>query len=203
MRSAQDSRAKLTPSAIADAALAEIDAHGLAALTMAAIAERTGVRGPSLYKHVGGLADLKASVAERVLTEITEVLTSAAMGRSGADAVAALMHAYRDYAASHPKRYAAIPSDPLRDARTAEAAQRQLDVILAVLRGCAIGGTDAIHVTRSLRAMVHGFADIESSNGFGLAEEIDESFARMVAGFLSTLPPSPSLTEERDDSPVR
>lgn len=190
------SRAKLTPEAVTTAALEEIDAHGFAELTMAAIAERTGVRGPSLYKHVANLATLRASVAERVLTQITEALTSATVGRSGPDAIAALMRSYRGYAASHPNRYAAIPSDPLHDPRLADAAQRQLDVILAVLRGFDIEGTEAIHVTRSLRAMVHGFADIETSGGFGLSEDIDESFQRMINGFLTTLAPTTSSTKE-------
>ncbi|WP_294179729.1 TetR/AcrR family transcriptional regulator [uncultured Schumannella sp.] len=189
-------RAKLTPEAVTTAALAEIDAHGVAALTMAAIAERTGVRGPSLYKHVASLAALQATVAERVLTQITEALTAAAVGRSGPDAVAALMHSYRGYAVSYPNRYAAVSSDPLHDPRIADVAQRQLNVILAVLRGFGIHGTDAIHVTRSLRAMVHGFADIETSGGFGLSEDVDESFQRMVDGFLTTLTPTASPTKK-------
>lgn len=194
-RAAIKSRAKLTPEVVTTAALAEIDARGLAALTMAAVAERTGVKGPSLYKHVAGLAELQVSVAERVLAEITDALTSAAVGRSGADAVAALMHSYRAYAVSFPHRYAAVPSDPLHEPRLAAAAQRQLGVIVAVLRGSGIEGAEAIHVTRSLRAMVHGFAVIETSGGFGLAEDIDESFQRMVDGFLSTLGPTSCHTQ--------
>lgn len=189
-------RAGLSSAAVVDAALAVIDEGGLAALTLAAIAERTGVASPSLYKHVDGLTDLRARVAVRVLDEITSALTSAAVGRSGAAAIAALLEAYRAYAVAHPARYAAVPPDPLHDARLAEAGGRQLTVILAVLRGCGLEGTDAIHTTRALRAMAHGFADIESAGGFGLASDIDESFRRMVDTFVRTVTSASAPTKE-------
>lgn len=181
----------LTADTVTDAALAEIDEHGIETLTIAAVADRTGVRGPSLYKHVPGIAALRSRVAVRVLAEITDALTSAAIGRSGPAALSALMHSYRDYAVANPNRYAVVPPDPLRDPRTAEAAQRQIEVILAVLHGSGITGSDAIHVMRGLRAMAHGFAEIESSGGFGLNEDIDESFRRMVDGFLLTMSHAP------------
>lgn len=187
-------RAQLSPDAVTAAALAIIDDQGEGALTLAAVAERTGVAAPSLYKHVAGLADLRARVSLAVLDEITAELTAAALGRSGADAVRALLHAYRDYAVLHPARYAAVPADPLHDPRLAEAAGRQLAVILAVLRGWGIDGSDAVHTTRGLRALAHGFAHIEAAGGFGLVEDIDESFRRVGDAFVSSLEALPRTT---------
>lgn len=192
-------RAGLTPERVTDAALSIIDELGGDALTLAAVAERTGVASPSLYKHVTGLTELRTRVMVRVLEEITTTLTAASVGRSGADAVTRLMHAYRGYAVAHPARYAAMPADPLHDPLLAEAAQRQLTVILAVLAGWGIDGADAIHTTRALRALVHGFAHIESAGGFGLADDVDESFHRMTTMFVSALaalPREPANSEE-------
>jgi AcrR family transcriptional regulator len=88
-------RVGLTPSRVVDAAIALVDERGLAALTLAAVAERCGVAAPSLYKHVSNLADLRTLVGIRVMQEMADGFATAVMGRSGPDAVAALMRAYR------------------------------------------------------------------------------------------------------------
>src|SRR5258708_40077532 len=95
-------RAGLNRAAVADAALEIVDADGPAALTLAAVAARTGVATPSLYKHVGSLAELRSLVAVRILDELTAQATAAVLGRSGDEAREALMRAYHGYAARHP-----------------------------------------------------------------------------------------------------
>lgn len=181
-------RAGLSTAAVVEAALAILDEHGADALTLAAVAQRTGVAAPSLYKHVGSLAELRALVAARVLEEMTERFTRAAIGRSGDEAVEALMHTYRAYVTEHPARYAAAPADALHDPRTAEPGRRLLEVFLAVLRGYDLADSAAIHTTRCLRAVAHGFASIEASGGFGLPEDLDETYARLVRMVVASLP---------------
>lgn len=188
-------RAGLTAEAVVDIALSIIDSSGPEALTLTAVAERAGVAPPSLYKHVPGLPALRTMVSIRVLDEITAALTDATIGRSGPAAVASLMHAYRSYAVAHPDRYTSVPADPLHDPDLLEAARRQLAVIQTVLQACDVADTDAIHIIRALRAMVHGFAHIETAGGFGLDEDVEESFRCMVDTFVATVPSTiPSTT---------
>ncbi|GAA4454991.1 TetR/AcrR family transcriptional regulator [Phytohabitans houttuyneae] len=181
-------RAGLSTAAVVEAALAIIDEQGAAALTLAAVAQRTGVAAPSLYKHVGSLAGLRTLVAARVLEEMTERFSRAVMGRSGDDAVEVLMREYRAYVTEHPARYAAAPADALHEPRTAEAGQRLLEVFLAVLRGYGLTDSAAIHTTRCVRAVVHGFASIEASGGFGLPEDLDTTYSQLVRMVLASLP---------------
>jgi AcrR family transcriptional regulator len=181
-------RAGLSPDAVVDVALAIVDEQGADALTLAAVASRAGVAPPSLYKHVGSLAHLRSLVGVRVLQELASVLTSAAVGRSDDDAVASLMRAFRAYVVSHPARYAAVSPDPLGDPELQTAGQAMLDVFFAVLRGYGLGRSDAIHAVRRARVIVHGFATIESSGGFGLAEATDETYEQLIAMFLNSLP---------------
>jgi AcrR family transcriptional regulator len=183
-------RAGLSTAAVVDAAMAVVDAQGPAGLTLAAVAGRTGVAAPSLYKHVSGLAELRARVGIRVMAELTDRLGAAVMGRSRDDAVAELMHTFRSYVAEHPGRYAAVPLDPLHNPETAAAAHRLLEVFLAVLRGYGLTGSAAIHTTRHLRAIVHGFTTLEAGGGFGLPEDLDETYQRLVAMFIASLPRS-------------
>ena len=178
-------RAGLTPQAVIDAALDVVDENGAAALTLAAVAARTGVAVPSLYKHVEGLPALRRKATAAVLDEFTNRLTAAVLGYSGPAALERFLRAYRDYAREKPGRYqltvpAADASDAA-DAEVADAGGRAVTVALALLSGAGITGEEAIHATRCLRAAVHGFVLLEISGGFGLPESIDVSFDRLVA----------------------
>lgn len=173
-------RVGLSPEAVVDAAVAVIDADGPAALSLAAVASRTGVATPSLYKHVSSLDALRSLVQLRVLTELGDMLADAVLGRSTDDALRALMNAYRDYAVTHPNRYAALPQQPRSDPALAAAGNRLVEVIMAVLSGYGLEGSAAIHATRCLRAAAHGFASLEISGGFQLAEDLGQSHRLLV-----------------------
>ena len=81
------SRAGLTPEKVVAEAGALADERGISALSLAPLAERLGVRVPSLYKHVGGLDDLHRRLALAGLRDLAEVLGGATVGRSGLDAL--------------------------------------------------------------------------------------------------------------------
>jgi AcrR family transcriptional regulator len=180
-------RVGLNTAAVVDAAVDVIDESGLGALTLAAVASRTGVATPSLYKHVGSLGELRTLVGLRLLEEMTERFTAAVVGRSGGEALGILMREYRAYVVEHPARYAAMPADPLHDPALAAAGTKLLNVFLAVLRGHGTEGPDAIHATRCARAIMHGFASIEASGGFGLPEDLDETYERLIRMFVASL----------------
>lgn len=181
-------RAGLTTAAVVDTALAVIDEQGLEGLTLAEVAARAGVAPPSLYKHVSGLAELRTQASIRVMAEMTDQLARAVMGRSGDDAVAALMRTFREYVRRHPHRYAAMPPDPLRDPAMRPTATKLLEVFLSVLRAYRLDESAAVHAARCLRAIVHGFTSIEAAGGFGLPEDLDETFERLIAMYIASLP---------------
>ncbi len=181
-------RAGLSPAAVVDVALAVVDEGGPRALTLAAVATRADVATPSLYKHVKNLDELVDLVGVRVLQQLTERVTGSVIGLGGPDAVGALLRAYRDYAVAHPCRYAMLPQSPRATPEWDTAGRRLMDTIFAVLSGCGVSGTDAVHLTRCIRAAGHGFATLESQGGFQLAEDIDASFATLTRMVLSALP---------------
>lgn len=180
-------RPRLTTTKVVDAAVELVDEQGVEGLTLAAVAARTGVATPSLYKHVASLGELRAHVGVRLLEEMTAWFTEAVLGRAGDEAVAALMHAYRAYVREHPKRYAALPMDPLHDELQRAAGTKLMEIMLATLRGFGLEGSEAVHATRRLRVIVHGFASIESSGGFGLPEGLDETYDQLIRMYLTDL----------------
>ena len=179
----------LTADAVVDVALALVDEKGLDALSLAAVADRAGVAAPSLYKHVGSLADLRDLMGVRVLRELTTHFTGVIMGRAGDDAVRALMTANREYVLARPGRYALLPLDPLHRPGMGGAAQELLDVFVAVLRAYRLDESGTTHAIRRLRAAVHGFAMLEANGGFGMPADIDESFESVIEMVLGSLRP--------------
>jgi AcrR family transcriptional regulator len=175
-------RAGLDPASVTEAGAGLADEVGLGGLSMGLLAERLGVRTPSLYKHVDNQADLVHRIAVLAATELGDALRDAIAGRSGADALTAAAQAMRAYVKAHPGRYAAGnrvrasgPDDPLVPAAT-----RLLDTLAAVLRGYRLDPLQEIHALRMLRSMLHGFATLEVDGGFQFDTDIDESFIWMI-----------------------
>jgi AcrR family transcriptional regulator len=174
-------RAGLTPDAVVDAAAAVADAEGLEALSLARVAAAVRVRTPSLYAHVDGLADLRRRLGMRGARDLAALLRDAAVGRARGDALRAAADAYRAYAREHPGTYAAAQRAPdPGDEGARVAAAEAVDVLLALLAGYGLTGSDAIHAVRVVRSALHGFVTLEAAGGFALAEDVDQSFARLV-----------------------
>lgn len=181
-------RAGLTKQLVVNEAAAVADEVGLDRLTLAAVADRFGVALPSLYKHIDGLPGLQLDLAVLGMGHLADVLTTAAIGRSGRDALAAVALAYRSFASERPGLYAATLRAPHPDdAELIAASQRVLDVLFALMTSYRINGSDAVHAIRFCRSALHGFAAQEASGAFGMAESIDESFGLLLGALHISL----------------
>lgn len=164
------------------------DAQGLEQLTLAQVAARLGVRLPSLYNHVDGLAGLRRELTVLGLQRLGETIGRAAIGKAGDEAVLALAQSYRAFVLEHPGLYAATVKAPAPDdAEIQRLAAAVVEVVLAVLEPYRLEEPDSIHAARGLRSIVHGFATIEQAGGFGLALDRDESFALLLRAYTAGL----------------
>lgn len=176
-------RAGLTPDLVISHAGELADRDGYDALTLATLAGRLGVKVPSLYKHVTSLADLQRRLRLAGLRGLDEVLRDAAVGRARTEALLAIGQAYRRYAREHPGHYAAglRAPDAADDEQVAPVAARLTELVLAVVRGYGLEGDDALHAVRGVRAALHGFVALEQAGGFGMPQDVDTSFAHLLA----------------------
>jgi AcrR family transcriptional regulator len=161
------------------------DELGFENLGMGLVAERLGVKTPSLYKHVTSQADLAHRIAVLAMNELADAIRDAIQGRAGNEALVAGAQAMRTYVREHPGRYAAGnvarptgPDDPI-----IPAANRVMASWAAMLRGYQLDPDNEIHALRMLRSLLHGFATLEAAGGFQLKTEVDDSFTWML-GFI-------------------
>jgi AcrR family transcriptional regulator len=148
---------------VTDIAVELVDStpEGFAGLTLAAVAARAGVAVPSLYKHIGSLAEVRRAVA---LVALSELL--------------------RAFASEHPGLYAATQVAPDLDdpaaLALAQVAHDTVTVVTSVLRGFGLADERCVDAVRATRAAVHGFVDLEAHGGFGMPDDVDRSFEALL-----------------------
>jgi AcrR family transcriptional regulator len=202
-------RSRLTPESVTEAGAALVDEIGFDHLSMGLLAERLGVKTPSLYKHVASQADLAHRIAVLAMAELADVIRDATQGRAGSDALAASAQAMRMYVQEHLGRYAAGnaarptgPDDPL-----IPAADRVLASWAAMLRGYQLDPTQEIHALRMIRSVLDGFVTLEVAGAFQIDVSVNDSFTWMInfidnglqaiAANRSALAPAPATSAGR------
>jgi AcrR family transcriptional regulator len=175
-------RAGLTPATVTEAAAALVDEIGFDQLSMGLLAERLGIKTPSLYKHVTSQADLAHRIAILAMTQCADAIRDAIQGRAGSDALFAGAQAMRTFVKEHHGRYAAAnaarptgPDDPL-----IPALNRVVASWAAMLHGYRIDPSQEIHALRMLRTVLHGYASLEAAGGFQYSTDVDDSFTWMI-----------------------
>jgi AcrR family transcriptional regulator len=190
-------RVGLDRATVVEAAAKLVDEEGVDQLSLGRLAERLGIRTPSLYNHVAGLPGLKHDLALYCLRDLLDLLTRATIGKSRAEAIVAFADAYRAYAREAPGRYALTLQAPSPSDQELQAmAQQLVDVLRAVLAPYRLSEEEAIHAIRSLRSMVHGFSSLEAAGGFGMPVDLDASFHWLINIFIAGLR-RPIVTREQ------
>ena len=191
-------RVGLDQATVVEAAAKLVDEDGIEQLTLGRLAERLGVRTPSLYNHVAGLPGLKRDLALYCLRDLLDRILRTTIGKSGAEAIFALADAHRAYARETPGRYALTLQAPAPSDQELQAiAQRIVDVLRAVLAPYRLSEEEAIHAIRSLRSIVHGFSSLEVAGAFGMPVDLDASFHWLINLFIAGLRRSAVTGEQK------
>ena len=184
-------RTRLSKTAVVQAAAELINKEGHDALSLNRLAEKLGIRTPSLYNHVDGLPGLQRELAVMNARQLADRLSAAAIGKSGTELFMDVAQAFRGYVKEYPGLYLstlrASGKQELQDESLMREEERALKVGLIVMASLGLQGAEALHALRAFRSMVHGFATLEVAGGFGLPEDCDESFHRMVQSLMAGL----------------
>jgi AcrR family transcriptional regulator len=150
---------------ILDAALALADERGLEAVSMRAVAERTGVTPMALYPQVGSKAELLDGMLERLLTELVPADATSATDADGQDwrvRLRALAHAFRKLAHGHPWAATLLFSRP---AVTPDAA-RVVDLVYTNLLAAGVPPPDVPRLERLVSTYMIGYVASEVGGRF-------------------------------------
>ncbi|MEA5079859.1 MAG: WHG domain-containing protein [Anaerolineaceae bacterium] len=176
---------------VVEAAMDLVNEKGIHELTISSLAAKLKIQPPSLYNHISGMQDLLDELALVNSHLLAQRLGEAALGKSGEKLFIAAAQAFRDHVKSNPGLYMATLRSSALEAELHPALKAEDDRIVqigvAIMNSIGLEGQDAIHGLRGFRSMVHGFASLEVAGGFGLPEDCDESFRRLVSGLLKGL----------------
>jgi AcrR family transcriptional regulator len=180
----------LTPRArqIIQAARQLLEQDGAQALTMRRLADRLGIRAPSLYKHLPGKAALEAAIIATGLEDLAATLEAALDTATDVDAelLAALASAYRAFALAHPHLYRLMTDQPLpRDRLPAGVEARAAAPLLR-----AAGNPD---LARAVWAFAHGMVQLELARRFPPGADLDTAWQEGMTAFQARM-----TTHDRD-----
>lgn len=176
--------------AILNAAAELAEERGLENVSLLQVAERLGVKSPSLYNHVSGLQEISSGIAKLALGRLEDTLRSAAVGRSRGDALAAIAFAYRKYAKENPELYKAILRFHEYDdnGSVQEAGHAVVGILYQVMEPYGFGKEETINFVRGFRSALHGFISLEEAGFFQSAEaDVDGSYEQLISHMITSL----------------
>lgn len=182
-------RRSLDLNTIIAAATELAEEKGLENVSLLQVAEKLGVKSPSLYNHLSGWKELSRGIARLAITKLEAAIRDAAVGRSKDDALFAIARAYRIFAKENPELYKAILRFPdYRDDGIQEAGHAVVRILYQVMEPYCLAQPETIHFVRGFRSVLHGFVSLEEAGFFQSSEaEVEQSFEQLIRRFLSTL----------------
>lgn len=162
---------------IVSAGRAVLESSGVQGLTMQAVAERVGVRAPSLYKMVRDREQLVALVIDDVVGDLTRCLDASLEGSDGdprGDLVR-LTRAARRFAHGQPTGFRLIFAPGAETRLAASSLTRAVRGVMQVT-GRLAGEARALDAARPVTACLYGFVSMELAGAFQLGGDVGDAF---------------------------
>ena len=171
-----------------------LEEEGPEALTMRRLAERVGIRAPSLYKHLPDKAALEAAIIATGFEEAAVTFEQAVEGAdegthkgrgegsgerrpaAGGDALVALAAAYRRFALEHPHLYRLMNNGPLPREHLPPGLENRTAAPLLRAAGSQARA-------RAVWAFAHGMVMLELDQRFPPDADLDAAWHAGIAAF--------------------
>ena len=168
--------AKTSQADLIDIGLALATEGGADAVTIAAVAQAAGVKGPSLYKHFADREALLTAIEIAVLYELEAVLRQV-KGRTPRQRIVAMARAYRAFGRAAPQRYGLVYRKNVAETPAlAEACLFSAKPLFEELEAGGLPPKRILPVSRTLVAFLHGFVSMEIAQAFRLGGSLEEAF---------------------------
>lgn len=153
----------------------QLEEEGAEGLTMRRLAERLGIRAPSLYKHFADKQALEAALISDGFVELAEAFEHAS--DHGDDPLRAIAGVYRAFARAHPHLYRLMTERPLQR----EALVQGVEDRAAFPVYEAVG--EDLDLARAAWAFAHGMTNLELNGRFPADADLDAAWQRGLDAF--------------------
>ena len=153
-----------------------LEQEGPQALTMRRLAERVGIRAPSLYKHLPDKAALEAAIIATGLEDAAATFEQAVSGNNAGRALVALAAAYRGFALEHPHLYRLMNNGPLPREQLPPGLEERAAAPLLRAAGSQARA-------RAVWAFAHGMVMLELDHRFPPDADLDAAWRAGIAAF--------------------
>lgn len=170
-----------------------LESEGLQGLTMQAVAERVGVRAPSLYKRLRDREELVALVLDATVRDLG-VRLDAAVEEPDPDprgALSKLACTARQFAHERPTGFRLIFA-PGAEVRLDPASLAAASASVVRVAGQLAGDRHALEAARTVTAWMNGFVSMELAGAFHLGGDVNTAFEFGIARLTEAIArPSP------------
>ncbi len=149
---------------------------GIEALTMQRVADRVGVRAPSLYRRVASRSALVQLVTADVVGDVEQRLESASSTGDSRRDLRALALALRGFALADPHSYELLFSPLPENSAPDPASFAAAAAPVIRVAGALVGADQALNAARTVTAWASGFLRMELAGGFQLGGNVEEAF---------------------------
>lgn len=169
-------RARTSPAQIVAAGRSLLEAGGLDAVTMQGVAEKVGVRGPSLYKRFPSRGALIAAIGAAALEDLHLGLEPLGRDPDPAAGLRATAVAFRAFARRNPRTYELLFMNLPPGSRPPAELNARAAAPLLDLAERLVGSDRALEAARLVTAFAHGFVSMELAGAFRLGGDVDEAY---------------------------
>ena len=156
-------------------------------LSMRKLAERIGIRAPSLYKHFSSKQALEAALISQGFEQQAALFEAALV--DSPEPVMAMAEAYREFARCHPHLYRLMYERALdRSLLTPGSEDRAAAPVVE-----AMGGDRDL--ARAVFAFAHGMTILELGGRFPAGADLDAAWRRGLAGLQASIP-APAMEDD-------
>ncbi|MFL0252643.1 TetR/AcrR family transcriptional regulator [Clostridium neuense] len=187
----------LTKEKIIQVTFSLADEIGLDQVTFQKIAEKLGIKYPSLYNHFNNMDDLKIKMTIYFLTKLNLEIMQRLIGKSGEAAIREFAFTYRDFAFENKTAYELFLN--IKSTKNEEVyllAKQTTDIINKILNFYVKDTTELIHKNRALRSLLHGFVSLSSFGYFQGKANLEDSFKIMIDDFILLISKSGNIKKK-------
>jgi AcrR family transcriptional regulator len=153
-----------------------LEAEGYSGLTMQAVAERVGVRAPSLDKRVRNRDDLVRLVAEATFRDLGAQLNALPATTDGHKDILELANALRAFGHAQPNAFRIVfGASPTTVPPNLELIAHSVAALLRISADLA-GPEQALNAARTFTAWAAGFIIMELGDVFNLGGDVEDAF---------------------------